>query len=283
MERILVTGATGMIGFYVLQNLIRRGLRPVASIRNQMKLEKSLREYSDIILLDYNDSTYIKNSLSTITKVFLVPPMHPNMSTMMKNVLSKMEKVKAIVCISASGADSESAFPLLKSHGEIKNAIIETGIAYTFLTPAHFYQNYIQLCAKPIREEHKFYFPQGNSKKSMIDAYDIGEIAARILTEEGHVGKTYTLAGYDYNNTEIASTFTNVLEKNVNYVDIEPEEYKKKLVEDKTPDWKIEILLKLNAAWKTGSRLKSNQETKFLLGRNPRTFEEFLQENKEWF
>jgi hypothetical protein len=42
-------------------------------------------------------------------------------------------------------------------------------------------------------------------------------------------------------------------------------------------------LLKLNSAWKAGSRLKSNQESIALLGRNPTTFEEFLQENKEFF
>ena len=46
------------------------------------------------------------------------------------------------------------------------------------------------------------------------------------------------------------------------------------------PEWKIELFLKLNAAWKAGSRLKSNEETKRLLGREPRTFLEFLTENK---
>ena len=109
------------------------------------------------------------------------------------------------------------------------------------------------------------------------------EIAAKVLTEEGHAGNTYNLAGYDYDNLEIASTFTEVLGRQVNYNDIDPEDYRKMLQENKMPNWKIEILLKLNAAWKAGSRLKSNEETKLLLGRNPRTFEEFLGDNKDFF
>ena len=77
--------------------------------------------------------------------------------------------------------------------------------------------------------------------------------------------------------------FTNILGKEVKYRDIEPEEYKKMLIKNQVPDWKIEIFLKLNAAWKVGSRLKSNEEAKTLLGREPRSFEKFIQENKESF
>ena len=47
----------------------------------------------------------------------------------------------------------------------------------------------------------------------MIDTYDIGEIAAKILTEDGHAGNTYNLAGYDYENSEIASILTKTLGK----------------------------------------------------------------------
>lgn len=258
MGKILVTGATGMIGSYVLQSLTLKGTNTLAGVRNSKKLDKNLLGNSDVVYLDYTKTDSIEKALSLANKVFLVPPMHTDMSDMMKNVLDKMKNIKAIVCISASGADANSPFPLLRWHGEIKEAIINTGIPYTFIAPAHFYQNYIEFCSESIRKEDTFYFPQGNTKKSMIDIYDIGEIAAKLLVEDGHAGNTYNLAGYDYDNLEI-------LHKN------------------KMPDWKIEIFLKLNEAWKKGSRLKSNEETKTLLGREPRDFEEFLRNKKDIF
>lgn len=283
MDKILVTGVTGMIGSYVLQNLIQKGINTLAGVRNSKKLDKNLLRNSDVVYLDYTKTDSIEKAISLANKVFLIPPMHPDMSGMMKNVISRMKNIKTIVCISASGADANSTFPLLRWHGEIKEAIISSEIPYTLIAPAHFYQNYVEFCSESIKKENTFYFPQGNTKKSMIDTYDIGEIAAKLLVEDKPAGNTYNLAGYDYDNLEIASMFTNILGKEVKYRDIEPEEYKKMLIKNQVPDWKIEIFLKLNAAWKAGSRLKSNEEAKTLLGREPRSFEKFIQENKESF
>lgn len=283
MEKILVTGVSGHIGSYVLQNLIQKGFSSVAGLRDTKKINKNLKYKFNAVYLDYTKPDSIKKALSQANKIFLVPPMHPDMYSMIKNVLDSMESIKYIVCISASGADANSTFPLLRAHGEIKEAIINKGIPYTFLAPAHFYQNYIEFCRKSILEEDTFYFPQGNAKKSMIDTYDIGEIAAKILTEDGHAGNTYNLAGYDYENSEIASILTKTLGKEIKYIDIDPFEYRKMLLKMKLPEWKIEIFLKLNEAWKAGSRLKSKEDTKRLLCREPRTFEEFLGDNKSFF
>ena len=283
MERILVTGSSGMVGSQVLKHLMRRNLHAIAGVRDITSVNEEFKKNIDFIHLDYNDLISIEKAKKIVDKIFLVPPMHPGMSDMMRNVLDRMQSIQYIVCISASGADANSSFPLLKEHGKIKDYIVNSGIPATFIAPSHFYQNYFEFSSKYIKEKNNFYLPQGNAKKTMIDTYDIGEIAAKILTEDGHAGNTYNLAAYDYDNLEIASTFTKVLGRQVNYNDIDPEDYRKMLQENKMPNWKIEIILKLNAAWKAGSRLKSNEETKLLLGRNPRTFEEFLGDNKDFF
>lgn len=283
MERILVTGSSGMVGSKVLKHLMRRNLHAIAGVRDINSVNEEFKKNIDFIHLDYKDLISIEKAKKIVDKIFLVPPMHPDMSDMMRNVLDRMQSIQYIVCISASGADANSSFPLLKEHGKIKDYIINSGIPATFIAPSHFYQNYFEFSAKYIKEKNNFYLPQGNAKKTMIDTNNIGEIVVNILLEEGHVGKTYHLGGYDYDNFEIARNFTKVLGKKINYIDIDPDEYKKILIQEEMPEWKIEILLKLNSAWKAGSRLKSNQESIALLGRNPTTFEEFLQENKEFF
>ncbi|MBP7281397.1 MAG: NmrA family NAD(P)-binding protein [Leptospiraceae bacterium] len=280
MEKILVTGATGVIGSYVLEKLIQKGNRPIAGVRDTKKLNRKLQEHSEVLYLDYNEITSIDNALSGVDKIFLVPPMEIDMVNMMKNILSKTKNISHIVSISVSGADPKSEFPLLRWHGEIKNLLIEANIPFTLIAPSHFYQNYIEFCAESIQNEDTFYFSQGDTKKSMIDTVDIAEVAVKALLEEGHAGNTYYLSGHDYDNIEIAEFFTKTLGRKINYIDIDPTDYRGFLKKMNMPEWKIELFLKLNAAWKAGSRLKSNEETKRLLGREPRTFLEFLTENK---
>ena len=92
MDKILVTGVTGMIGSYVLQNLIQKGINTLAGVRNSKKLDKNLLRNSDVVYLDYTKTDSIEKAISLANKVFLIPPMHPDMSGMMKNVISRMKK-----------------------------------------------------------------------------------------------------------------------------------------------------------------------------------------------
>jgi uncharacterized protein YbjT (DUF2867 family) len=114
---------------------------------------------------------------------------------------------------------------LLRWHGEIVDAIKETGIPYALIAPAHFYQNYIQFSQKSIQLENTIYLPQGDTRKSMVDAFDIAAVAYKLLTGDIEIGKIYTLAGYDYNNYEIANLFSDILKRKISYLDISPDEY----------------------------------------------------------
>ena len=77
----------------------------------------------------------------------------------------------------------------------------------------------------------------------MIDARDVGEVAAKVLTEEGHEGKTYTLTGpaaisfYD-----VAGALSEVLGKKVSYISIPLEKAKGAMLGMSIPEWKADAL-----------------------------------------
>ncbi len=59
-------------------------------------------------------------------------------------------------------------------------------------------------------------------------------------------GNRYKLTGYDYGNLEIASMFTNILGKEIKYIDIDPLDYKQMGMENKTPTWsRTQIIRKI--------------------------------------
>jgi uncharacterized protein YbjT (DUF2867 family) len=75
----------------------------------------------------------------------------------------------------------------------------------------------------------------------MIDARDVGEAAAKVLTEDGHEGKIYTLTGpaaisfYD-----VAEALSGVLGKEVDYVNIPPERAKEAMLSRGIPEWVVD-------------------------------------------
>ena len=65
-----------------------------------------------------------------------------------------------------------------------------SGLSWSILRPASFFQNFGNFFSASIKKDGAFYMPQGDSKVSYIDAEDIGSVAATILlSPAGHEGK----------------------------------------------------------------------------------------------
>ena len=69
-----------------------------------------------------------------------------------------------------------------------------SGLPYTLLRPQSFMQNTL-MTASTVATQGRIYQPMKDGRLGMIDARDIGAVAARVLNEEGHEGQTYTLTG----------------------------------------------------------------------------------------
>jgi predicted transcriptional regulator len=80
-------------------------------------------------------------------------------------------------------------------------------------------QNLIEIHCKEIKEDNCIYIPASDSKCSFIDTSDIGEIIAKIFTEEEkHHNKAYTITGIEsLDYFEISKILTTVLERKIVY------------------------------------------------------------------
>jgi predicted ATPase len=71
----------------------------------------------------------------------------------------------------------------------------------------------------------------------MIDARDIGEAAAKILSEDGHEGKTYTLTGPTaISYYDVAGALSEVLGKEVTYIPVPLEKAKEAMLSRGIPE-----------------------------------------------
>ena len=93
---------------------------------------------------------------------------------------------------------------------------------YAILKPHNFMQNTL-MAAQTVASEGVVYMPFKDGKVGMIDVRDIVDVAAKILTEDGHQGQTYTLTGpASISFHDVAAGLSKALGKEVRYVDVPP-------------------------------------------------------------
>ncbi|MDX5348063.1 MAG: SDR family oxidoreductase [Hymenobacteraceae bacterium] len=286
-DTILVTGATGTVGSQVVRELSNYEGHVRAGVHSIIKGEK-LKQYPDtsIVELDCNRPETFEAAFTGVTKLFLLTPFAEDQVEMAKHLVDAAKKagVKHIVRLSASGAGSENGIQLGRWHREAEQYIEQSGIAYTFLRPASYMQNFVNYMAHTIANEGKIYMPLGEGKVNYIDVRDIGAVAAVTLTQPGHENKVYELTGPEaLSIKEIAEIISEELGKQVEYIDVPEDAARQSMLQAHMPEKLVSAMLELYAVAKAGHTATVNDTVHKITGRQPHTFREFVRDCHKQF
>src|SRR5437016_14444835 len=218
-ETVLVTGATGTIGRDVAKQLARKGAAVRAGVRDQAKARKQFGADIALATFDFEDAASFPGALKGVEKVFLLPPLMPNQVEVTNAFVdaAKRAGVRHIVKLSAIGADASPPYTFGKWHAANEQHIRESGLAFTFLRPNSFMQNFITYFPP---SDGAIYLPWGNGTASFVDTRDVASVAADVLTSDGHEGKIYTLTGpVALGIADVARILAGVAGRDINYVD----------------------------------------------------------------
>src|SRR4028119_592996 len=196
---ILVMGATGNVGSQVVKQLADTGANVRAAVRSQRKAESLKSEKVSLTEFDTDKPETIEAAFQGVHKVFLLTPLVPNMVELSANLVAAAKKagVKHIIKSSGMGAEVEPGITLTRWHRAAEKAIEASGIAFTFVRPNGFMQNYANFNGATIKTQNTFYLPVGDGKVSYIDTRDIAAVAVAALTQDGHEGKAYEVTGLE--------------------------------------------------------------------------------------
>ncbi len=284
-EIIAVTGATGNIGKPIVEELLKKGYAPRVIVR---KVETNAAwDNAGVVQVeaDLNDAESLAAAFAGADKVFSLSPFVENLVELGKATVeaAKRAGVKRIVRSSAQGADVNAPIALGKWHGEVEKAIADSGIEWTFVQPASFFQNYLGY-TETIKNQNAFYAPLGDGKISLVDVRDIAAVAVVALTEEGHAGKKYAVTGGEsLSNNDIAEIFSNILGREIKYFDVPEERARKQMLEAKMPAWMVDAVMELNEIGKAGYLAETRPTIEEITGRKPIKFRRFAEENKGIF
>lgn len=174
---ILVTGATGTVGRNVVDQLLTRGADVRALVRDTAKA--NLPAGVATVQGDLLDVDAVRGALSGVSTLFLLNAVVPDEFTQALIVLNAAREagIERIVYLSVIHADVSVNVPHFAGKFGVERMIERMGMAATILRPAYFMQN--DLTVRDVVREHGIYpMPVGAKGLAMVDARDIGEVAA---------------------------------------------------------------------------------------------------------
>ena len=195
---IAITGATGQLGQHVIESLLKTvpASQIVAIVRNPAKATALSQQGITVRQADYSDEAAFTTALQGIDKLLLISssevgqraPQHRNVIN-----AAKAAGVKFIAYTSLLHADT-SPLGLADEHVATEQMLAESGIAYALLRNGWYTENY--LASAPAALEHGVFIGAADEGKiASATRADYAAAAARVISEDGHAGKTYELAG----------------------------------------------------------------------------------------
>ena len=196
--KILVTGATGNVGSLLIPDLIAMGADVRALVRDESKAQGLIDAGVEVIIGDLDKPDTLDAAFRGVDKVFLITPPNPNQVIQTGNGTEAAKRTGSpfIVRLSAGAVrEMPGAVPRISGqHVETDGMLRASGLPYNIIRPHNFMQG-TMMAAQTVASEGVVYMAVKDGKIGMIDVRDIVDVAVKVLTEDGHEGKTYTLTG----------------------------------------------------------------------------------------
>lgn len=221
-----VTGAAGKLGRFVMANLKERAApdQLVALVRSQDRaadLGVEVRE------ADYSIVESLDSSLKGIDSLLLISSSEVGKrATQHATVIAAAARqgVKHIVYTSLLRANS-SPLSLAEEHFATEGALKDSGLSFTILRNSWYTENYTGSIGGALRGG-AFIGSAGNGRISSASRADYAEAAAIVLTSDGHVGRTYELAGdIAYTLTDLAAELSRQTGRDIPYRNLSEADY----------------------------------------------------------
>ncbi|MEW1721034.1 NAD(P)H-binding protein [Streptomyces sp. NPDC093109] len=260
---ILVLGATGKTGRRLTARLRDTGTAPVRAASR-----------SGEVVFDWTLPDTWEPALTGAGAVYLVAPDDP--SPVREFVRQAAASgVRRFVALSGHGVEKAGdgiGFGFVFGQGMAagEEAVRESGAEWTVLRPNNFFQNFDEdLWLAPLRAG-RLALPIGEMPEPFIDADDVAAVAATVLTEPGHAGRTYELTGpRALTFAEATRTIAEAAGRPIRYEELTPAAYRSELLAEGRPEAVADSLGAMFALHRAGHSTEVTDDVRRVLGRDP--------------
>lgn len=265
---IAITGATGQLG-----RLVFNKLKEKVSHAEIVALARTPAKASDLGVpvreADYEQPATLEQSLSGVDTLLLISSSEVGKRAVQhQNVIeaAKRAGVKRIVYTSLLHADT-SPLDLAEEHLATEAELKDSGIPFTILRNGWYSENYTNSIPGALAGG-AFIGSAGTGKIASATREDFAEAAVSVLTGEGHIGKTYELAGDDaYTLSDLATEISAQTGKNIPYKNLSEADYAAALIGFGLPETLAQAIAGWDTAASNGALFDDSRELSALIGR----------------
>ena len=277
---ILLTGVTGKTGGETAKQLLQKGARLRALVRDESKAAQLKAAGVELVVGDVSDADTVKRALKGADKAFLTLPNGQRQLEQEKQFtdLAVAAGVKHLVKMSSMEAVAHAQTPIPRAHWAVEEYIRASGLAWTMIKPNFFMQNLLASAAG-IRTNRKFSLPMGGGTTGMADMQDIGAVCAEVLTGHGHAGQSYEITGPEVLTFHgVADRISAVLGKTVEYVPMPMEQFRARMTGILEP-WHLNAVCELFREIAETGLDHTTDTFRKLIGRDPISVRQFIQDH----
>ncbi|MEV6911829.1 NAD(P)H-binding protein [Amycolatopsis sp. NPDC051071] len=275
---ILVLGSTGKIGRELVPALLDKGARVRALTRDPSRARVDPR--AEVVAGDLD--AFDPALLDGVERVFVLTSGHGSDGLAQERAVSKAAGGVHLVKLSTTGVHFGQTDPVSLVHAAAEQAVRDAGPDWTILRPGTFMDNrFAWLHA--VRGDGVIRVPEGDPASALVHVRDIAEVAATVLTTDGHAGRTYPITGGEALTTrQQVEILGDALGRRLTYVEEPEADARARMLGYGWPASSVDGLFELKR------QSAGNEEIVFdtareLLGRAPLTFADWAREHTATF
>lgn len=278
MTTIAVTGVTGELGGRVARRLAKLGQSQRLIVRDPGRSPQL--PGAEIAQASFEDIPAFKRALTGVQTLFLVPG---NVEGRLNGHFAVIDTavevgVERIVYLSFLACAPQATFTHSREHYQTEDYIRSKGVRYTFLRP-NFYLDAVPGWVSP---EGIIQGPAGIGTISWVSRDDIADVAATVLTTEGHESCAYAITGPEaLTLDQTAARIAEATGKPAAYKVETLEEARASRAKYNASEWDLTAWISTYEAIATGELSVVSHTVQVLAGHAPQSLADYLRQNPD--
>jgi len=284
---VLITGATGTVSGALMDALSDVDVDVRALVRDEAKAQGIESRGVQVRVADLGTPESLPGAFEGVNDLWLLNANSPRAPENSINAVwaARHAGVQRVVRMSVFGAAHDAPTRSGRLHALADHQLQSSGLRWTILRPQYLMQNLLG-SLDTIIEQNAFYLNAGEGRIGAIDARDVAEIAAKILTDQPdhHHAKIYTPTGPEaITFAHAAGQLQQATGNDVSYVSVPDDTARQSMLDAGVSHWLAGMLVEYGQAFSTGWSDCTTNHVKELLGRPPRRFADFARDHAAAF